>query len=100
MKQHLRVFYRGFEVELETGLGLSGTSQGSDPMVMLRWSNDGGQTWGNEHWLSAGKIGEYRARVHDHRLGYSRDRVWELTVTDPIPWRLVDAWLEVDVAQH
>jgi hypothetical protein len=27
-----------------------------DPQVMLRWSDDGGHTWSNEHWRSMGKI--------------------------------------------
>jgi hypothetical protein len=49
-------------------LGLA-TGQGSDPQAMLRWSNDGGLTWGNEHWASIGKMGKTHARVIWRRLG-------------------------------
>lgn len=65
------------------------------PQVMLRWSDDGGKTWSNEHWADAGKVGEYKVRVIWRRLGRSRDRVYEVTVTDPVYWRIIDAYLKV-----
>ena len=79
---------------METGIGLA-TGQGSDPQVMLRWSDDGGETWSNEHWRSAGKIGVYKARVLWNRLGSSRDRVYEITMSDPVPWRIIDAMIRM-----
>lgn len=82
------------QIDLETGLGVS-SGQGEDPQLMLRWSDDGGQTWSNERWASAGRMGAYRARAIWRRLGYSRDRVFELAVSDPIPWRINDAWIDV-----
>jgi hypothetical protein len=30
--------------------------QGASPSVMLRWSDDGGHTWSNEHWKSMGQV--------------------------------------------
>jgi hypothetical protein len=89
-----RVTYDRFQLDLEAGLGLS-SGQGSDPQVMLRWSNDGGQTWSNEHTVSAGAQGVYKARAQWRRLGQARDRVFELSMSDPIPWRLVDAWIDL-----
>ena len=62
---------------------------------MLRWSDDGGETWGPERWVSAGKIGNYGTRAIWRRLGRSYDRVYELVVTDPIPWRVIGAYLEL-----
>jgi hypothetical protein len=70
-------------VVFEPGVGLA-TGQGADPQAMLRWSNDGGATWSNENWRSIGKGGEYRARAIWRSLGRARDRVYELTVTDPV----------------
>lgn len=81
-----------FEVGLEAGLGLV-SGQGSKPQVMGRFSDDGGKTWSNERNASAGEIGNYRARVAFTRLGSPRLWVPELTMTDPIPWRIVDAYL-------
>jgi hypothetical protein len=61
--------------------------QGSDPQVMLRFSDDGGHTWSNEHWKSMGAIGEYGKRTIWRRLGATmkiRDRVYEVSGTDPV----------------
>jgi hypothetical protein len=93
VNEMVRVFYSEFELDLETGLGTS-SGQGSDPQVMLRMSNDGGKTWGNEVWRSAGMQGQYSTRVNWHRLGYGRKRVFEVSVTDPIPWRLCGAYIK------
>lgn len=60
---------------------------GADPQVCLRWSDDGGHTWSREHWVSMGKIGEYQKRVIWRRLGMTqklRDRVYEISGTDPV----------------
>ena len=59
---------------------------GYNPQVMLRWSDDGGHTWSNEHWSPVGKIGAYGHRTFWRRLGMTmklRDRVYELSGTDP-----------------
>lgn len=86
--------YAKFQLDMEVGVALQ-TGQGSDPQVMLRWSNDGGQSFGNIITASAGPIGQYKARVIWRRLGMARDRVFEVTVSDQIPWRIVDAYLDV-----
>lgn len=60
---------------------------GYDPQVMLRWSDDGGHTWSNEHWKSMGRIGRFGYRTIWRRLGMTlkiRDRVYELSGTDPV----------------
>ena len=72
--------------------------QGSDPQVMLRWSDDGGHTWSNEHWTPIGKIGQYGKRAFWRRLGMTmklRDRVYELSGTDPVKIAIVGAELIV-----
>jgi hypothetical protein len=63
------------------------TVQGADPQVMLRFSDDGGHTWSNEHWKSMGRIGHYGKRTIWRRLGATmkiRDRVYEVSGTDPV----------------
>jgi hypothetical protein len=96
--EHQRVRFADIEVFLESGLGTT-SGQGVNPQVTLRASNDGGKTWGNERSVSAGAQGDYRTRVRFRRLGISRDRVFEMSVTDPIPWRIVDAFMTVAVAR-
>ena len=71
---------------------------GIDPQVMLRWSDDGGHTWSNEHWRSMGKTGEWGRRVIWRRLGMTlklRDRVYEVSGTDPIKIAIMGAELNV-----
>jgi hypothetical protein len=72
------------------------TVEGADPEVMLRWSDDGGHTWSNEHWASMGRIGQYGRRVFWRRLGMTmklRDRVYEVSGTDPVKVVIVGAEL-------
>ena len=72
------------------------TVQGADPQVMLRWSDDGGHTWSNEHWVSIGKIGQYGRRAIWRRLGMTlklRDRVYEVSGTDPVKLVIIGAEL-------
>ena len=90
---------RNFEVFLEAGLGTQ-TGQGADPIVMMRQSNDGGKTWLPERKKSAGKVGDYTKRVRYRQCGLSRDKVWEISMSDPIPWRLIDAFYNNDVPQQ
>lgn len=85
------------QLDLETGVGLN-LGQGNDPQVMLRWSDDGGHTWSNEHWVSVGKIGEFYRRAIWRRLGMTmkiRDRVYEVSGTDPVKIAIVGAELLV-----
>lgn len=73
-------------------------TQGADPQVMLRWSDDGGHTWSNESWRSMGKIGQYGRRVIWRRLGMTlkiRDRVYEVSGTDPVKIAIMGAELHV-----
>jgi hypothetical protein len=71
------------------------TQQGWNPQIMLRISNDGGKSYGAEMMRSAGKEGEYLARVRWNKLGRARRRVFEVSVSDPIPWRVVNAFIEL-----
>jgi hypothetical protein len=76
----------------------SGTPVGVDPLVMLRWSDDGGHTWSNEHWRSMGRVGQYSYRTLWRRLGMSvklRDRVYEISGTDPVKIAIMGAELHL-----
>lgn len=94
-----RIFYHSFELDIETGTGLDGlaTTQGNDPQVMLRFSDDHGHSWSNEKWVSFGKIGQTKKRAIWRRLGQSRDRVYEITITDPVKVAIIGATMEFEV---
>jgi hypothetical protein len=71
---------------------------GYNPQVMLRWSDDGGHTWSNEHWKSMGQIGQYGYRTIWRRLGMTmklRDRVYEVSGTDAVKIAIMGAELQV-----
>lgn len=91
-----RRIYDSFELELARGVGLDGAPVvGVNPQVLLRWSNDGGKTFGPEFTLPAGLQGEYDLRVILRRLGSSRDRVFWVRCSDPVYWGIVTAMLDV-----
>lgn len=87
-----RIFHGWLQCEFTPGVGLA-TGQGSNPQAMLRWSNDGGFTWSNEHWTTIGAQGETRNRAIWRRLGRARDRVYELNYSDPTPRDLIGVTL-------
>ena len=66
--------------------------------VGLRWSDDGGHTWSNYYERSLGAAGEYGTRVIWRRLGMTvklRDRVYELSGTDPTKIIIMGAELHI-----
>lgn len=87
-------FFASLQVDMQTGVGLT-SGQGSDPKAMLQWSTDGGYSWSNELWASIGKIGERRSRVKWRRLGRSRDRVFRVTITDPVRVAIIGASVQL-----
>ncbi len=88
-----RMFVSRLELIMETGLGTA-TGQGADPQVMMRVSPDA-KTWSTERLAAAGAMGAYGAEVVWTRLGSSQ-KMWvpEITVTDPIPWRIMGAEIQ------
>ena len=94
-------FHSQLQVFVQPGVGptpplLDGAGNPRDPMMNLRWSNDGAETWSSEVPMGVGQVGEYTKRVVWRRLGRSRDRVYELNVSDPVPWRVVNGFLDVE----
>jgi len=61
--------------------------------MALSWSDDGGRTFGNERKLSLGTTGDYKRRTVAYNLGYSRDRVYDLKVSDPVNRDIIGATL-------
>lgn len=91
-----RTAQHSLQLDCEAGVGLDGTAQGTYPQVLLRWSDDGGHTWGNYHARSMGRIGETGKRVIWRRLGMTtklRDRVLEISGTDPVKIAIMGAEL-------
>lgn len=82
------------ELECETGVGLT-SGQGSDPTLVLSWSDDGGRNFKGNRELSLGKKGEYGRRVRAGRLGAFRTRIFRLTISDPVRRIVIGADLNI-----
>jgi hypothetical protein len=89
-----RLIHSKFQLDCRTGVGTDGTNQGQQPTVMLRYSDDGGQSWSSEKWAQLGRIGQTQARAIWRMLGQSRNRVYEVTVTDPVDVAIMGADLD------
>ena len=90
-----RTAHHSLQLDCESGVGLQ-TGQGDDPQIMMRFSDDGGHTWSREQWSGMGRIGEYYHRVFWRRLGMTlklRDRVYEISGTDPVKIAIMGAEL-------
>lgn len=77
------ISFSSVQIDVEGGTGLN-DGLGRAPQMMLRYSDDGGHTWSSRRVTSIGRIGEYGYRAKFTRLGAGRNRVFELSVTDPV----------------
>lgn len=75
IKNGQRVEYTSFIVDMEVG------QPGDDPapVVSLRWSDDRGETYGNPLAKTAGPPGKYLTQIKWNKLGFARDRVFEVS---------------------
>jgi len=94
-----RQYFHELQIQFEPGVGLL-TGQGDNPQAMLRWSNDGGFTWSNENWVTIGAQGQYYNRAMWRRLGWARDRIFEVVITDPIKAVIVSANLKATAGDN
>lgn len=82
-----RLFMPWFELDIETGVGLT-SGQGSDPQAMLSISDNGGRSFDPpEVWVSMGKIGEYDGTAYQlrwDRLGNFFNRCMMIEISDPV----------------
>jgi hypothetical protein len=97
--ENRRMVHQRLELVFEQGVGIP-QGQGSDPQVMLDWSDDGGRSWSAQRFRSMGKIGEYRRRTVWNQLGQARDRVYRYQVSDPVRRTLILATTEAATGNY
>lgn len=85
-----RLTVNRFRVDVEVGQGAT-SGQGANPQLGLRVSRDNGNTWGAQMMRTMGKIGEFRRTVDWDCLGTARNFVFEISMTDPVPFCIVSA---------
>ncbi|MCM1964192.1 packaged DNA stabilization protein [Acinetobacter pittii] len=75
--QAQRLIFDELEVLIQAG-----QKSNREPIVMLDWSDDHGQTWSFERQESLGKVGGWNKRLIFRRLGQAFNRVFRLRLTD------------------
>lgn len=85
------VRHYALQIEMKEGVGNSAVP---DPQLLMRFRDNNG-AWSNEKSRSMGKVGETNKKIIFRRLGRSRDRVYELKVTDAVEAVLVDAFAHI-----
>lgn len=89
-----QLFYARLEIHVEAGLGAV-AGQGVDPQIELLTSKNDGKTWRSQGTRSFGRLGDYTASPVWRRLGRADTFKAAIVVTDPVPARVIDAYLEV-----
>ena len=80
-------------IDAELGVGLT-VGQGQDPKAIVRVSDNGGRSYHTTREIPLGKVGEFSARAETWALGQSRDRVFEISISDPVEFVIVGAYVE------
>jgi len=84
-----------FELDVESGVGNT-TGQGSNPQIMLDWSQDGGRTFMPlQPWQTLGAIGAYTTRARWLGLGSSRQWIFRAMISDPVKQTVIRAHAEI-----
>ncbi len=91
--ENLWTYFEQLTIAYEAGTGLT-TGFGTDPTLMLRWSDDGGHVFSQWHTIEIGKLGQYTHRAIWRRLGRSRDRIFELVHSHPTKIVLMDGYID------
>jgi len=86
-----------FQVDFEMGMGpqpplTDNVGNPRDPVAMFSYSEDYGKTWTFERQILCGQAGNFKKVAIDRRLGSWRSWTPKVTVSDPIIWRIADAY--------
>ena len=74
-----------FDFEVGVGLDAGISPIETEPVVLIRWSDDGGRNWGNPVTRRLGTQGE-NVPIDINRAGLTgrKGRIWEMTISDPV----------------
>lgn len=96
LNQGKRVSYRMFMADIEVGTELD---PNVNPQLTLQWSDDRGVTYNNGMMQTLGPSGAYRTMPTWYRLGFARDRVYQLSWSAAAATALNGAWVEVEAME-
>ena len=92
------------ELEIDTDMGqgpmpplVDGRGNPRGPQFMVRWSDDGANTWSTERVVDLGQAGQFATRARLHQLGRfwgTKGRLFEVAWSDPGIRGITEANLE------
>lgn len=88
-----RLFFNTLQIDMDVGVGTN-SGQGLSPVCRLEISDDGGKSFKNFRNRSIGQHGETEQRVKFTQLGSSYDRVYQLSISDPVTRKLIDGYTD------
>ncbi len=68
-------------------------------LISLRWSDNRGHSYGSPVSKNIGAVGQYRTSLQWLRLGYARDRMFEVSWSVPMPTALKGCWFDAAPGQ-
>lgn len=83
-----------FNSDFNSDFGPIGFQSSSAPQLCMRYSNNGGASYGNYRQKGLLTSGKYRSMMRWRGLGMARDRVYELMWSYPGPCALQGAYLD------
>lgn len=83
-------------VDCQAGVG-NATDPGQDPMLRLRYSDDGGESWSSQLLAPLGKQGQGIRRAVYRSLGQSRNRIFEVETSDQVELTIINAYAHIEV---
>lgn len=85
------------EFDINSGFGTT-SGQGVDPIMMFKYSIDGGNTFEPEEYIKIGPLGEYDYRVKIDNLGTARNWVVDFSISDPVDIIIMQAFASGSVS--
>lgn len=103
-RENVYAFFNSLEIEGDWGNGpnpplIDGNGNPRSPQLMLNWSDDRARTWSDEWILESGMQGDFGKRMIARQMGScwgTIGRVFQIATTDPVGWRITDAFLDAD----
>lgn len=93
--------FNALYVDAARGVGLNSTEEHlANPEIMVRWSDDGGDTWTAHRNRPMGRIGQKGKRIQPiTRMGRCRDtgRLFEFSISAPVERAMMQISLDTDV---
>jgi len=88
-----RIKFPILEIGAETGVGLQ-NGQGTNPIIALSVSKDGGKTYGDVYTQTLGAAGSFYGTIRFRRLGISESMTFKIRISDPVKVALFGSYLK------